>query len=110
VTFAEDSYPYNDFQSDNEEEVHDEVQMERRPPPNRRIKDEFYNPPREERFPEDERKGHHYFDDYDDYNEYHTMKKKFNNIQILDLILYVVSGIILIFLMEQFVRIGINMQ
>lgn len=59
---------------------------------------------------EEKTKNNRYFDDYDDSNSYHVMKKKYNHIQIFDLILYVISGIILIFLLEQFVRIGINMQ
>lgn len=42
-----------------------------------------------------------YFENYSKYN---------SNLNILDLILYVISGIILIFLMEQFVKIGINLQ
>ena len=39
-----------------------------------------------------------------------SQRKKKNKYLYLDLILYVLSGIILIFLMEQFIRIGINMQ
>lgn len=59
-------------------------------------------------YAETERRG--YFDDYEESLPLHAMKKQYNNIHMLDLILYVVSGIILIFLMEQFVRIGINLQ
>lgn len=47
---------------------------------------------------------------FDDTRQFQKLKKKHSNIEILDIILYIVSGIILIFLMEQFVRIGINMQ
>lgn len=58
-----------------------------------------------------EERRNKFFDDYDDtdhYQAYH--KKKYSNLQVLDLILYVISGIILIFLLEQFVRIGINLS
>ncbi len=52
-----------------------------------------------------------YNDEYEDDDFNHPFsKKKFSNLQILDLVLYVVSGIILIFLLEQFVRIGINIS
>lgn len=52
-----------------------------------------------------------YFDDSNDsHNNYQSYRKKNSNFQILDLILYIISGIILIFLLEQFVKIGINMQ
>jgi hypothetical protein len=54
-------------------------------------------------------------DDEDDYEprfvtRQESIKKSYSNLHILDLILYIVSGIILIFLLEQFVRIGMNMQ
>ena len=39
-----------------------------------------------------------------------VIRKSYSNLHILDVILYVVSGIILIFLLEQFVRIGMNLQ
>lgn len=52
----------------------------------------------------------HFFDEYDESYNYQSYKKKNSNLQILDLILYIISGIILIFLLEQFVKIGINMQ
>lgn len=53
-----------------------------------------------------------FFDDFDNPGtSYQSLsKKKFSNLQFLDLILYVISGIILIFLLEQFVRIGINIS
>lgn len=54
------------------------------------------------------------FDNYDESNNYQEMKRhhyaRYSNLQILDLVLYVVSGIILIFLLEQFVKIGIHLQ
>lgn len=54
------------------------------------------------------------FDNYDESSNYQEMKRhhytRYSNLQILDLILYVVSGIILIFLLEQFVKIGIHLQ
>ena len=43
----------------------------------------------------------------DNYNEYKPVK---SNLPILDVILYIISGIILIFLMDQFIRIGISMK
>lgn len=52
----------------------------------------------------------HFFDEYDEAYNYQSYKKKNANLQILDLILYIISGVILIFLLEQFVKIGINMQ
>ena len=54
-------------------------------------------------FPEEER-SHRY--DYDHDN----VRKRYGNLQIFDIILYVISGIILIFLMDQFVKIGMNLQ
>lgn len=50
----------------------------------------------------------HYDSDSDD--EMYTRTSRRNNLVYLDIILYVLSGVILIFLLEQFVRIGINMQ
>ena len=71
--------------------------------------DERPNPRNRNSYAEDERQ--YFMDDYDDsYGGYQTYKKKTASLQILDLILYVISGIILIFLLEQFVKIGINMQ
>lgn len=53
-----------------------------------------------------------YDDDYDDDDEdmYFRKKKKKSSYVYLDVLLYVLSGIILIFLLEQFVKIGIHMQ
>ncbi len=48
-------------------------------------------------------------EDYDDFDDFYP-KKRFSNMQVFDLMLYVISGIILIFLLEQFVRIGINLS
>jgi len=47
---------------------------------------------------------------YDEMRKFQKLKTKYNNIEFLDLALYVISGIILIFLMEQFVRIGMGLQ
>lgn len=56
-------------------------------------------------------KFHDYDDDYeDDYEPYFKKKKKKNSYIYLDVLLYVLSGIILIFLLEQFVKIGIHLQ
>lgn len=52
-----------------------------------------------------------YFETLDENFGYQEeIKSKYNSLQVMDLILYIVSGVILIFVMEQFVRIGINMQ
>jgi hypothetical protein len=53
-----------------------------------------------------------YEDDEDDYyNERINSRRSTKSSNMyLDIILYILSGIILIFLLEQFVRIGINMQ
>jgi hypothetical protein len=54
------------------------------------------------------------YDNYDESHNYQEMKRynssRYSSMQILDLVLYVVSGIILIFLLEQFVKIGIHLQ
>lgn len=42
--------------------------------------------------------------------EFDLMKETTSAFQFFDIILYIISGIILIFLLEQFVKIGINMQ
>jgi hypothetical protein len=56
-------------------------------------------------------RGENYFDTLDESFGYQEeIKGKYTNMHMLDLILYIVSGIILIFVMEQFVRIGVNMQ
>ena len=41
---------------------------------------------------------------------YNNLQKRYANIQMLDIILYIISGIILIFLMDQFVKIGMSLQ
>lgn len=73
--------------------------------------DDEYEPPRRRRaervFQED--------DSSDVEHEYKAYARKYSEksrskFVYLDMILYVLSGIILIFLLEQFVRIGINMQ
>lgn len=54
---------------------------------------------------------HDYGDDYDDEDSFFQNKKKKKTSYVyLDVLLYVLSGIILIFLLEQFVKIGIHMQ
>lgn len=59
----------------------------------------------------DDERRNKFFDDFNDPNNFQSLsKKKFSDLQFLDLILYVISGIILIFLLEQFVRIGINIS
>lgn len=56
-------------------------------------------------------KFHDYDDDYeDDEDMYFRKKKKKTSYIYLDVLLYVLSGIILIFLLEQFVKIGIHLQ
>lgn len=64
--------------------------------------------------PWEESKRQHVFKEIDDEDyDFPTMYKKKSQspeLKYLDLILYIISGIILIFLLEQFVRIGINMQ
>ena len=66
---------------------------------------------RQERGVRQERKKE-YFYETDDEDEYKPKQKqgKRGSLVYLDIILYILSGIILIFLLEQFVRIGINMQ
>lgn len=52
-----------------------------------------------------------YDSDYEDEDSYfNSRKKKKGTYVYLDILLYVLSGIILIFLLEQFVKIGIHMQ
>lgn len=46
----------------------------------------------------------------DDDEREHTQPKEHNEFAFIDLLLYIVSGIILIFVMEQFVKIGILLQ
>lgn len=72
----------------------------------RRFREEY------DEYPTDmEERRNRFFDDYEDPGHYQSLsKKKYSNLQILDLILYIISGIILIFLLEQFVRIGINIS
>jgi hypothetical protein len=82
--------------------------------------EEEHRPLRQKTYAEEERRDQgrncqeeertHFFDEYDEDYNYQSYKKKNSNLQILDLILYIISGIILIFLLEQFVKIGINMQ
>jgi hypothetical protein len=61
--------------------------------------------------PRQERRNYYTSDEYDsdDYIERPKRHKK-QKFVYLDILLYVLSGIILIFLLEQFVKIGINMQ
>jgi len=90
----------------------DPVYTETRPRPSRRYsspEEEHNQHTRHERYNSQEDRPH-FFDDYDDAYGFKSYKKKTSNLQILDLILYIISGIILIFLLEQFVKIGINMQ
>ena len=72
----------------------------------RRFKEEY------DEYPTDmEERRNRFFDDYEDPGHYQSIsKKRYSNLQVLDLILYIISGIILIFLLEQFVRIGINIS
>ena len=51
-----------------------------------------------------------YMDDDSYYNESRNRKNKNDQSRYIDLILYLISGIILIFIMEQFVKIGIHMS
>lgn len=44
------------------------------------------------------------------HKDLHLSGERVNKFKILDLILYIISGIILIFIMEQFVRIGMNLR
>ena len=97
VTSEESRIPMEERLHIENYESDDEIEQEIIPPKYR------YRPPTQE-----EQRRHYFLDD--ETVPYHRMKKQFQNIQYLDLILYVVSGIILIFLMEQFVRIGINLQ
>ena len=90
-------YYYTSTESDENEEP------EYMPPPPRKVRQE-----RKKRYVEPET-------DYEsDYEEEYQMKKprnkKKNGLAFLDILLYVLSGIILIFLLEQFVKIGINLQ
>lgn len=62
---------------------------------------------RERVFQEDEQSDVEH--EYKDYAKKYAEKRK-PKFVYLDIVLYVLSGIILIFLLEQFVRIGINMQ
>jgi hypothetical protein len=50
------------------------------------------------------------YDDEEEYNYKRSNRSNKSSNMYLDIILYILSGIILIFLLEQFVRIGINMQ
>lgn len=58
--------------------------------------------------PEEQNNKNKYYKNFDDYIDEKTKISaiKSNKFAILDIILYIVSGIILIFLLEQFVRIG----
>jgi hypothetical protein len=95
------------------------------PPPATQTKERFHNndeyeQPRyskyESRYMEEKQSEDYGRDnDHDEYYERKNSKseRKNNsksNLVYLDIILYILSGIILIFLLEQFVRIGINMQ
>ena len=106
------------------DDVEEEAQLSRAPSMQRHVEEEHYAQNVQETTPRHTRMEHRafseaemeerrnkFFDDYDDadhYQAYH--KKKYTNLQILDLILYIISGVILIFLLEQFVRIGINLS
>lgn len=75
--------------------------------------DEEPLPPPRQRKVKQETRRHTYTDDESDieseYSSYVPKKRK-PKFVYLDILLYVLSGIILIFLLEQFVKIGINMQ
>jgi len=89
-------YPERNMEPERRIQTEGRIQPERRIQTERRIQNENQNP--------------NFFDDYDDIsNNYQTYKKKTSSLQILDIILYTISGIILIFLLEQFVKIGVNM-
>lgn len=95
------------------------------PPPSTQAKERFYNYHEDDRpyyskyenryMEEKDEKDEEDENDNDEYYERKNSKndrKSKNNPSLvyLDIILYILSGIILIFLLEQFVRIGINMQ
>jgi hypothetical protein len=89
---------YNDFveeETENCEVVQEEVRHRITP-------EESLN----KRYPIPEETYHHKFFE----EEKETIKSKNNTIKMLDLMLYIISGIILIFIMDQFVKIGIQMN
>ncbi len=91
--------------SDNES--HQEYVYEDKEQYNSDTESEYYVPRR--KIKQERRKYYEDSDNEYDYPEIHKKPKK-QKFVYLDILLYVLSGIILIFLLEQFVKIGINMQ
>lgn len=70
----------------------------------RRTKDTYDPPPMREKIHYNTRE---YYDDDDDVSEFAKKNTSFN---YFDIILYIISGVILIFVMEQFVKIGVLLR
>lgn len=110
TTYQEDDKTHHQWNNEEDDfDVYQQYQIPKTKQVRRRPrKESFQNTNRQEQFifPDD----YNSFDNDDDTYKYNNIKNKYSNIEVLDIILYVISGIILIFLMDQFVKIGISLQ